>query len=61
MDQETRDKFKGTQGKVQAEKQKLKRILKEEKDKIKKEFAKYGIPALVLLLAILIFLLFRKK
>ena len=61
LDQETRDKFKGTQGKVQAEKQKLKRILKEEKDKIKKEFAKYGIPALVLLLAVLIFLLFRKK
>ena len=61
LDQETRDKFKGIQTKVQDEKLKLKKILKEEKDKIKKEFAKYGIPALILLLAILIFLLVRKK
>ena len=61
LDQETRDKFKGTQTKVQDEKQRLKKIQKEEKDKIKKEFAKYGVPALILLLAILTFLLFKKK
>ena len=61
LDQETRDKFKGTQTKVQDEKQKLKKILKEEKDKIKKQFTKYGIPAIILLLAVLIFLLIRKK
>ena len=61
LDHETRDKFKGTQTKVQEEKTRLKKIQKEEKDKIKKDFAKYGIPALILLLGILMFLLFRKK
>ena len=61
LDQETRDKFKGTQIKVQDEKLKLKKIQKEEKDKIKKDFAKFAVPGLVLLLGILIFLLFRKK
>ena len=61
LDQETRDKFKGTQTKVQDEKLKLKKIQKEEKDKIKKDFAKFAVPGLVLLLGILIFLLFRKK
>ena len=61
MEQEIRDKFKGTQKKVQDEKQKLKEIQDAEKDKIKKDFAKYVVPAIVLLLGILIFLLFRKK
>ena len=61
LDPETRDKFKGTQTKVQDEKQRLKKIQKEEKDKIKKDFIKYGVPALILLLAILTFLLFKKK
>ena len=61
LDQETRDKFKGTQTKVQDEKLKLKKIQKEEKDKIKKDFAKFAVPGLVLLLGILIFLLFMKK
>ena len=61
LDHETRNKFKGTQTKVQEEKSRLKKNQKEEKDKIKKDFAKYGIPALILLLAILMFLLFRKK
>ena len=61
LDHETRDKFKGTQQKVQNEKNRLKEIQKKEKEKIKKDFAKYGIPALILLLAILMFLLLRKK
>ena len=61
LEQEIRDKFKGTQKKVQDEKQKLKEIQDAEKDKIKKDFAKYVVPAIVLLLGILIFLLFRKK
>jgi tetratricopeptide (TPR) repeat protein len=61
LDHETRDKFKGTQTKVQEEKNRLKKIQQQEKEKIKKDFAKYGIPALILLLAILVFLLFRKK
>ena len=61
LDHETRNKFKGTQTKVQEEKNRLKNIQKQEKEKIRKDFAKYGIPALILLLAILMFLLFRKK
>ena len=61
LDQETRDKFKGTQTKVQNEKIKLKKIQKEEKEKIKKDFVKFTVPGLVLLLGILIFLLFRKS
>ncbi len=61
LDQETRDKFKGTKDKIKDMKQKLKDIQKEEKEKMQKEFIKYGIPALILLLGILIFLLFRKK
>ncbi len=56
-----RDKFKGTQEKVMEEKQKLKEIQKQEKEKIKKNIAKYGLPAIILFLAILIFLLVRKK
>ena len=61
LEQEIRDKFKGTTKKVQDEKQKLKDIQEAEKRKIEKDFIKYGIPAFVLLLGILIFLLFRKK
>ena len=61
LDQETRDKFKGTQTKVQNEKIKLKKIQKEEKEKIKKDFVKFTVPGLVLLLGILFFLLFRKS
>ena len=61
LDQETRDKFKDAQDTVQEEKQKLKKIKKAEEEKIKKDIAKYSVPAIVLLLAILIFLLFRKK
>ena len=61
LEQETSDKFKGTQAKVQDEKKKLKTLLEEERAKFTKEFAKYGIPIIVLLLAVLIFLLVRKK
>ena len=61
LDQETRDKFKGTQTKIQNEKEKFKILEKKEKDKIQKEFAVLVIPCLILLLAILIFFLFRKK
>ena len=61
LDQETRDKFKGTQTKVQNEKQAFKKHRDEEQAKIKKEFGKYALPGIVLLLAILFFLLFRKK
>ena len=61
LDQETRDKYKGIQDKVQEEKKKLKDIQEKEKEKIKKEFKRYAVPALILLLGILFFLLFRKK
>ena len=61
LDQEARNKFKGTQNKVIEEKKKLKKNQEEEEKKIKKEFIKYGVPVLILLLGILIFLLFRKK
>ena len=61
LEQSTREKFKGTKEKVIEEKQRLKDIQDAEKDKLKKDFAKYGVPAIVLLLGILIFLLFRKK
>ena len=61
LDQETRDKFKGTQDKVKDEKDRLKKIQKAEKERIAKEFAKYSVPVLILLLAILTFLLFKKK
>ena len=61
LDQETRDKFKGTQDEVQEEKKKLKDKKKAEMEKITKEITKYSIPIIVLFLAILIFLLFRKK
>ena len=60
-DQETRDKFKGTQDKVKREQLKLKNIQKAEKDKIKKDFGKYVLPIVVLCLAVLGFMLFRKK
>ena len=60
LDKETKDKFKDFENKVQDEKQKLKIIQKKEKIKIKKELVKYGLPAVVLLLGILIFLVFRK-
>ena len=61
LDQETRDKFKGTQAKVQNEKQAFKKLEEAEQAKIKKEFGKYAFPGIVLLLAILFFLLFKKK
>ena len=61
LEQSTREKFKGTKEKVIEEKQRLKDIQDAEKDKLKKDFAKYGVPSIVLLLGILIFLLFRKK
>lgn len=60
-DQETRDKFKGTQDKVKREQLKLKNIQKAEKDKIKKDFGKYVLPIVILCLAVLGFMLFRKK
>ena len=53
MGKETRGKFKGTQDKVKDEKQRLKEIEKVKKYKIKKEFAKYYVPAFIFLLAIL--------
>ena len=61
LDQETRDKFKGTQDKVKNEQLKLKNIQKAEKDKIKKDFGKYVFPCVILCLAVLGFMLFRKK
>ena len=61
LDQETRDKFKGTQAKVQNEKKAFKKLEEAEQAKIKKEFGKYAFPGIVLLLAILFFLLFKKK
>ena len=61
LDQETRDKFKGTQDKVKREQLKLKNIQKAEKDKIKKDFGKYVLPIVILCLAVLGFMLFRKK
>jgi cytoskeletal protein RodZ len=61
LDQETRDKFKGTQDKVQNEKERFKKLEKKEKDKIQKEFIKFVVPGLILLLGIFIFFLFRKK
>ena len=61
LDQETRNKFKGTQDKVKNEQLKLKNIQKEEKDKIKKDFGKYVFPFVILCLAVLGFMLFKKK
>jgi len=61
LEKDVRDKFKGTQEKVQEAKKKLKEIQKKEKDKIKKDFTKYGIPVLVLLLAALTYFLLRKN
>lgn len=59
LDQEIKYKFKGTEAKVLNEQQILKAIQKKEKENIKKVFI-YGVPALILLLAILIFFLYRK-
>ena len=61
LDQETRNKFKGTQDKVKKEQLKLKEIQKEEKDKIKKDFGKYVFPLVILCLAVLGYLLSRKN
>ena len=61
LDQETRDKFKGTQAKVQNEKKAFKELEQAEQTKMKKEFAKYAFPGIILLLGILFFLLFKKK
>ena len=61
LDQETRNKFKGIQDKVKAEQLKLKKIQEAEKDKIKKDFGKYVFPAVILCLAILGYMLFKKK
>ena len=61
LDQETRDKFKGTQAKVQNEKKAFKELEEAEQTKMKKEFAKYAFPGIILLLGILFFLLFKKK
>ena len=61
LDQETRDKFKGTQVKVKDEQLKLKNIQKAEKEKIKKDFGKYAFPCVILCLAVLGFFLFRKN
>ena len=61
LDQETRNKFKGTQDKVKEEQLKLKRIQEAEKEKIKKDFGKYVFPMVILCLAVIIYLLFRKK
>ena len=61
LDQETRNKFKGTQDKVKREQLKLKNIQKAEKDKIKKDLGKYVLPIVILCLAVLGFMLFRKK
>ena len=61
LDQETRNKFKGTQDRVIGVQLKLKKMQEAEKDKIKKDFGKYVFPAIILCLAVLGFLLFRKK
>ena len=61
LDQETRNKFKGTQDKVKGEQLKLKKMQEAEKDKIKKDFGKYVFPAVILCLAVLGYMLFRKK
>ena len=61
LDQETRNKFKGTQEKVKGQQLKLKKIQEAEKDKIKKDFGKYVFPAVILCLAILGYMLFKKK
>ena len=61
LDKETRNKFKGTQEKVKGQQLKLKKIQEAEKDKIKKDFGKYVFPAVILCLAILGYMLFKKK
>ena len=61
LDQETRNKFKGTQDKVKGQQLKLKKMQEAEKDKIKKDFGKYVFPAVILCLAVLGYMLFRKK
>ena len=61
LDQDTRDKFKGTPNKIKDEKLKLKKIQKEEKERIKKDFGKYVFPMVILCLAVFAFLLFKKK
>ena len=64
LEQETRDKFKGTQDVIQEEKKKLKNIQKEEKAKTNKNlnYVKYlFIPILVLILAILIFVFLKSN
>ena len=61
LEQETRNKFKGTQEKVKGQQLKLKKIQEAEKDKIKKDFGKYVFPAVILCLAILGYMLFKKK
>ena len=59
--QDVRDKFKGTHDKIQQEKLKLKKIQKEEAEKIKKDFGKYVLPFVILCLAVFIYMLFKKK
>ena len=59
--QDVRDKFKGTQDKIQQEKLKLKKIQKEEAEKIKKDFGKYVLPLVILCLAVFVYMLFKKK
>ena len=61
LDQDTRNKFKGIQDKIQEQKLKLKNIETADKERVKKEFGKYVFPFVILCLAIFIFLLFKKK
>ena len=61
LDQETRDKFKNILDKIEDEKKKLKNIQDKDVDKMNKNFSKYVFPALILLLAILLFLLVRNN
>ena len=61
LDQEIQDKFKGIKEFIKNENIKLNKMQKEEDEKNKKKLIKFILPALVLFLAVVFFLLRRKK
>ena len=61
LDKEIRDKFKGTEKKVEEEKIKLNKLQKEEEKRIKRNMIQFSVPIFIFFLSIFFWYIFRKK
>ena len=61
LEKEIKDKFKGTEKKVEEEKIKLNKLQKEEEKRIKRNMIQFSVPIFIFFLSIFFWYIFRKK